>query len=340
MLAKATILSAAALVSVVNAHGYVRTWTLDGVEQNGYSRSDGSPKPDAIGWSFTTPDEGPEMDMSSPAFACRQGSKSAANAGTIAAGGSVSMLWTSDDKNTNPDGWAESHRGPIITYMAPCNGDCSNVDAVSLKWTKIDEAGVSGPANTQGVWATDKMRANGGVTTATIPSTIAPGNYVLRNEIIALHRAHLSEPEFYPACANIEVTGSGSDDLSNSGVAASQLYSTSDEQIFGFSVYDNRGDGSDWLVPGPVLYSGAGSISAPGSGNTSDTTQPAPTPVTEGDATVSILPVDVPDTPVGDEDGSMSILPVDMPKPTPSGSSNSGRPPYGWRPRGGNRHAY
>jgi lytic cellulose monooxygenase (C1-hydroxylating) len=340
MLTKATILSAAAIVSVAHAHGYVRTWTLDGVDQTGYSRSDGTPKPDAIGWSFTTPDEGPELDMSSPAFVCRQGSKPAANAGTIAAGGSVGIFWTSDDKDINPDGWAEGHRGPIITYMAPCNGDCSSVDTSSLRWTKIHEEGVSGPANTQGVWATDKMRANGGIATATIPSSIAPGNYVLRNEIIALHRAHLSQPEFYPACANIEVTGAGSDDLSGSGVAASQLYSTSDKQIFGFSVYDNRADGSEWLVPGPPLYSGADSTPVPSSDNDIEMSQPEPTPVTEGDATVSILPVDVPAAPVDQEEGTMSILPVDMPKPTPSGNSNNERPAYSWRPRGGWRHSY
>ncbi|EXA30431.1 hypothetical protein FOVG_18200 [Fusarium oxysporum f. sp. pisi HDV247] len=111
-----------------------------------------------------------------------------------------------------------------------------------------------GPPHTEGVWATDKLRENGGVNSATIPSSIAPGKYVIRNELIALHRAHLSEPEFYMQCGNIEVTGSGTDNLSGSGDVASQLYSTSDEQIFGFSVYDNRGD--SWKIPGPALYKG------------------------------------------------------------------------------------
>lgn len=267
-----TYLAVAAIgfIKQAAAHGYVRTWTLDGVDFNGYSRSDGQPKPDAIGWSFTTPDEGPELDLSSPDFACRSGGQSAQNSGQIAAGGSVGMFWTSDDKQINPDGWAESHRGPVITYIAPCGGDCSSVDASSLKWTKIAEEGVvSGPANTEGTWATDEMRANGGVASATIPSSIAPGNYVLRNEIIALHKAHENEPEFYPQCANIEVTGSGTDDLSGSGVVASQLYSESDSQIFGFSVYDNRE--STWVVPGPPLYEGAGSGSGSGSNGTTPT---------------------------------------------------------------------
>ena len=56
-------------------------------------------------------------------------------------------------------------------------------------------------------------------------------------------------------CGNIEVEGSGSDDLSASGVVASKLYSKSDAQIFGFSVYDNKG--TTWKIPGPPLYTGA-----------------------------------------------------------------------------------
>ena len=129
-------LAAASFLPQALAHGYVRTWTLDGVDFDGYSRQDGQPHSNAIGWSFTTNDEGPEMDLSSPNFACRSGGKSAGNSGQIAAGGTVGVFWTSDDKNINPDGWAQSHRGPIMTFIAPCGGDCSSVDANSLKWTK------------------------------------------------------------------------------------------------------------------------------------------------------------------------------------------------------------
>lgn len=255
-----TALATALMATQVAAHGYLNTFTLDGADYEGFSRWNPSPSPNAIGWSFSTPDEGPEMDLTSPDFVCRREAKASTNYGKIQAGGTASFFWTSDDKEINPNGWAESHRGPIITYIAPCNGDCSSVDKTQLKWTKIAEAGViSGPANTEGVWATDKLRQDGGINTATIPSSIAPGKYVIRNELIALHRAHLSEPEFYMQCGNIEVTGSGTDNLSGSGVVASQLYSTSDSQMFGFSVYDNRE--STWPIPGPPLYSGAQSAS-------------------------------------------------------------------------------
>ncbi|KAH7303909.1 glycoside hydrolase [Stachybotrys elegans] len=241
-----------ALASQAAAHGYIRTFTLDGVPREGFARWNPNPAPDAIGWSFTTPDEGPVLDITSPDFVCRQNAQPSQNYGTVSAGGRVVFDWTSDDLVRNPDGWAQGHKGPIMTYIAPCNGDCTTVDKTALRWTKIAEAGViSGPANTQGFWATDEMRANGG-SSATIPTSIAPGRYVIRNEIIALHRAHLSEPEFYAQCGNIEVTGNGTDNLSQSGVVASQLYSTSDSQIFGFSVHDNRDP--NWVIPGPALY--------------------------------------------------------------------------------------
>lgn len=281
-MARQLSLVATLLATRVAAHGYINTFTLDGEDYEGFSRWNPSPDPNAIGWSFTTEDEGPELDFSSPDFICRRGAEASSNYGTIAAGGTASFFWTSDDKVINPNGWAESHRGPVLTYIAPCNGDCASVDKTSLRWTKIAESGlVSGPANTQGIWATDVLRQNGGINTATIPKSIAPGKYVLRNELIALHRAHINEPEFYMQCGNIEVTGSGTDDLSGSGVPAGELYSKSDSQLFGFSVYDSRDN--EWPIPGPALYEGS---SAQQSGDSEDSeeseeseqAEPSPSP--------------------------------------------------------------
>lgn len=281
---RSALIGVASMVAQAAAHGYIETFTLDGVDHEGFRNYNPNPSPDAIGWSFTTPDEGPILDITSPDLACRLGGQPSGNYGSIAAGGEASFYWTSADKTINPDGWSQGHRGPIMTYIAPCGDDCTTVDTASLKWTKIAEEGlVSGTANVNGVWATDKLRENGGVVSATIPSSVAPGKYVLRNEIIALHRAHISEPEFYAQCGNIEVTGSGSDDLSASGVETGSLYSREDN-VFGFDVY-NGGSETTWEIPGPALYQGTAS------GDETSTTV-APSPVSTSTSTPTQPPVE------------------------------------------------
>lgn len=254
---RTSIASLALLSARAAAHGYIGTFTLDGVDYEGFRNHNPNPSPDAIGWSFTTPDEGPVLEPTDPSLACRVGSAPSRNYGSVSAGGEASFYWTSADKEINPDGWAESHRGPIMTYIAPCEyGDCTNADPATLRWTKIAEEGlISGTANRQGVWATDKMRGNGGVVSATIPANVAPGKYVLRNEIIALHRSNEHEPEFYGQCGNVEVTGEGTDDLSQSGTVTGELYTRGDH-IFGFNIYDDGSTETSFEIPGPPLYQG------------------------------------------------------------------------------------
>lgn len=319
---------AAALTTRAAAHGFVDTFTLDGTPFEGYERWANGRDPKHIGWSFTTEDEGPELDLTSPNFACRRDAKIAPAYGTIAAGGDVDILWTSADKVTNPHGWAESHHGPMFLYLAPCNGECATVDKTQLKWTKIAESGVvSGPANTQGIWATDVMRQNGGHSKYKLPASIKAGNYVLRSEIIALHKAHEGIPEFYMQCANVKVTGAGTDDLSGSGVVASQLYSKSDA-IFGFDLYNNRK--TQWANPGPKVYAAAAAAPPPALTTTSapgltSTSSLIPTTLatltTTGSTSTTIAPAETsseaalpPSSTAGPSDSSTSR--VRRPRPT------------------------
>ena len=89
------------------------------------------------------------------------------------------------------NGWPESHHGPVIDYLAPCsNGDCTTVDKTSLKFFKIAEAGLISDTTAPGSWASDQLIANNNSWSITIPAKIAPGPYVLRHEMIALHSAN------------------------------------------------------------------------------------------------------------------------------------------------------
>jgi cellulase len=99
----------------------------------------------------------------------------------VNAGSTIQIQWTK---------WADSHHGPVIDYLAPCVGPCTSASPQSLKFTKIAESGLvkAGPPNSY-VFATDVMIKNNNTWTVKIPAGLKSGEYVLRNEIIALHAA-------------------------------------------------------------------------------------------------------------------------------------------------------
>ena len=85
-----------------------------------------------------------------------------------------------------------------------------------------------------------------------IPSCIAPGDYLLRAEHIALHTA--SSPggaQFYVSCAQLHVTGGGSTEPSNK-VAIPGAYSESDPGIQ-INVYYPVP--TSYQNPGPPVFS-------------------------------------------------------------------------------------
>jgi hypothetical protein len=146
-----------------------------------------------------------------------------------------------------------------LDYLANCNGDCKTVDKSTLEFFKIDGVGLIDDTTIPGTWASDTLIANNNSWTVTIPSDIAPGNYVLRHEIIALHSAGTVDgAQNYPQCVNLEVTGSGT--ATPSGVLGTALYVETDPGIE-INIYTSL---STYVVPGPTLYSGAISASQTG----------------------------------------------------------------------------
>jgi cellulase len=71
---------------------------------------------------------------------------------------------------------ASSHKGPITVYVAAAS---SNGNGAA--WTKLYEDGLNA-----GVWAVDKLISAGGKHSLTIPSWIAPGDYLMRAEVIGM----------------------------------------------------------------------------------------------------------------------------------------------------------
>jgi cellulase len=168
--------------------------------------------------------------------------------------------------------------------LAKCAGDdCTSASAGDLSFFKIDQKGVNDAASQN--WASDDLIANGNAWTVTVPEDIAPGQYVLRHEIIALHSAQdANGAQNYPQCINIEVTGSGT--AEPAGVAATELYTATDPGI-SLSIYNGL---TDYEIPGPAVYSGGASGSAPSTGDSSSAASSAATtdaPVASSTADVS-----------------------------------------------------
>lgn len=246
-----TLISVVAGAVAVSAHGHVNSAIVDGVEFQGYdvfSMPYMSDPPVVIGWANDATDNGfvlPDA-MDGPDIICHRNAENARGHAVVQAGSSIMLQW---------DTWPESHHGPVIDYLAACGDSCESVDKTSLEFFKIGEMGLIDGSNAPGRWASDLLMDNGNAWVVTIPEGIAPGNYVLRHEIIGLHEGfNENGAQLYPQCFNLQVVGSGSDQPA--GVLGTELYTFGEEGIH-FDIYKSL---DSYPIPGPALYSGAADV--------------------------------------------------------------------------------
>ncbi|KXL41797.1 lytic polysaccharide monooxygenase [Acidomyces richmondensis BFW] len=247
---------AAALAALpsVSAHGYV-----SGVVSGGKWYPGASPnwfyestKPQQAGWfalnqdlGFVAPDE-----YSDPNITCHKGATPGTTYIPVTAGDKIDLQWSP---------WPESHKGPVLDYLARCNGDCTKVNKNDLSFFKIDAVGLISDSTPPGTWASDKLIANNNTWTVKIPADIKPGNFVLRHEIIALHSAETADgAQNYPQCINLKITGSGTKYPCLSGASCPKgtaLYKEKDPGIL-INIYTAL---SSYTIPGPKIWSGLSS---------------------------------------------------------------------------------
>lgn len=238
-----TIFTAAAMASVASAHATLWEAIVDGV-------SGGS---DGRGVYIRAPkNNAPLKDLASTDLRCNVGGGSAVPK-TIAAkpGSKITLEWHHDSDAPADDTIDGSHKGPLITYLAPA---ASN--GVGNVWVKIAQDGYSG-----GSWAVDKLKAANGAHTITLPANLANGDYLLRDEILAHHESDTTfnvnparGTQLYMGCVQIKVTGAGSTTLP-AGVAFPGAYSYADAGIH-FNLYG--ADASAYKIPGPAVWNGVG----------------------------------------------------------------------------------
>lgn len=250
-MAPTLLLVALAGAATVSAHGYIEKITVESTSFSGYNPSIAPwvAVQDSPGWQNWATDLGfvssTAAGLSSVDIICHRNSTNAPKIVPVVAGSEVVLKW---------NGWPDSHKGPIMDYLARCsNDDCTTVDKTTLEWFKIAETGQIelGKGNgATGRWAPDILFDTDFTWTVKIPSEIAPGSYVLRHEILALHSAYAEGgAQFYPQCINLEVSGSGT--ATPSGVAATELYDSKDPSVI-YNIYNDETKPT-YKIPGPPL---------------------------------------------------------------------------------------
>jgi len=246
------------LVPSVLGHGYVQTivtkspsatWPGWNPNVDPYL----SPTPQRV--MRKIPGNGPVTDLSLIDVQCNgytDGGFATAPAGlsaSVAAGSQIALNWTT---------WPDSHVGPIITYMAkvPSGQSVTSwLPGTSAVWFKVAAAGKTGSGTTTGWAATDGLTATNSIYTFTVPAALAPGQYIIRHEIIALHAAYTYPgAQVYPDCIQVTVTGSGTKTPASPYLVAFPGAYTASTPGIVYDVYTNT---SAYPIPGPAIWTGA-----------------------------------------------------------------------------------
>lgn len=101
-----------------------------------------------------------------------------------------------------------------MVWLFKCAGAFSACDGSGAGWFKIDEGGFTRSSDTVFLdsevpsgWRIASLVGSNKAWSSTIPAGLAPGNYLIRHELIALHQAR--SPQWYAECAQLVVGGSG-----------------------------------------------------------------------------------------------------------------------------------
>jgi hypothetical protein len=135
-----------------------------------------------------------------------------------------------------------------MAYMKKVS-DAKTDSGIGGGWFKIYEDSFD-PSTSK--WGVDRLIASGGTQTVTIPKCIAPGQYLLRGELIALHSASSKlGAQFYMECAQVNVIG-GEASKTPATVSFPGAYKQDDKGIL-FNLYGASG-GKGYVAPGPGVF--------------------------------------------------------------------------------------
>ncbi|EMD41283.1 glycoside hydrolase family 61 protein [Gelatoporia subvermispora B] len=236
----ALFISFLAVAPYVSAHGFLGQISVDGTPYRGNlpGKNQGSSPIRMVS------DISPVKGTGNPDITCGLSAQPAALTVPANPGSNITFQWEGGQDGGSD--WPHNV-GPLMTYMASCGStDCSNFNASGAKWFKVAQSGQKPGGSTW--YQADIMQ--GDSYSVTLDQNLAPGGYLIRNEIISLQLAtSQGGAEFYPACAQLNIGGSGNGQP-QSTVSFPGAYSDTDPGIFTPNVYN---PGFVYQFPGPAL---------------------------------------------------------------------------------------
>lgn len=235
--------AALGLVASANAHAIMQRVSVNGADQG------------LLVGLRAPSNNNPFGDVSSSDIICDSPGSTSNTVISVAPGDKLGFLWQHVIGGPQGSGDADnpiaaSHKGPIQVYLAKVD-NAASASKTGQRWFKVASEGLN-----NGKWGVDTMIQQGGWWYFNLPTCLAPGDYLARVELIALHNGYSSQGvQFYISCAQFRVSGSGSWTGSNY-LSFPGAYSQSDPGIL-VNIYGSGGKadngGKPYTAPGGAV---------------------------------------------------------------------------------------
>lgn len=220
----------------------------------------------ATRYKTTTPNNNPLEDLSSTDMACNVGGdKGVKGIIDVPAGANLTFefkasLWDMSRPRLEP-----GHKGPCAVYLKKVE-NAETAKGSGNGWFKIFEDGV----DAKGQWCTTRLTPTGKLVTK-LPEGLAPGDYLAKPELLALHNAlegtlrptpsqhptllgnspntYPGRPQFFTSCMQIRVSGSGT--LVPESTVSIPGYIKKTDKGVTFNIYSGKPAGYE--IPGPRI---------------------------------------------------------------------------------------
>ncbi|KAK3385410.1 glycoside hydrolase family 61 protein [Podospora didyma] len=244
---------AALLPGPALAHGGIANYTVGETWYRGYDPD--TPAADQVGqsWMVQRPwaSIDPIFSVDDKYMACNKPGAPATSYIPIQAGENITAVY-----------WYWLHpTGPMTAWLAYCGDgadshDCSDVDVNEVQWFKIWEAGLlEGPNLAEGLWYQKNFQHWDGspdLWPVTIPASLRPGLYMIRHEILSIHIEN--KPQFYPECAHLNISGSGTAVPSKEYLKKFPGAYDANDPWININIYDSNT--TDYIIPGGPVWDG------------------------------------------------------------------------------------